>query len=854
MLRQILIVEDNALNRELLCEILRSQYEVLQAENGREALEILERHADETALILLDVMMPVMDGYAFLDAIKADERFMQIPVIVMTQENSEADEINALAHGATDFVPKPYRPRVILHRIASIIKLRESAAMVNQFKYDPLTGLYSREYFYRKVRRRLQESPEQDYSILCSNIENFKLYNDTFGVQEGDRLLRNLALRARSELGRDAICGRFAADRFLFMIPRDSALISRLSLAHQQNASIPGISNVKWGVYEIRDRAVSVEQMCDRAFLAVDSIKGQYHQVLAVYDDALRSRLLREQAITDAMESALAQGQFTVFLQPKFNLNDDSLAGAEALVRWTHPELGFLSPGEFIPIFERNGFITRLDRYVWEETCRLLQVWQSRGLATLPISVNVSRADLYQPGLPDMLTELVRRYGLSPDLLHLEITESAYTENPGQIIATVRELRGRGFIIEMDDFGSGYSSLNMLNQMRIDILKLDMKFIQSETAKPTDKGILHFIVDLAKGMSLGVVAEGVETREQLNRLREIGCDYVQGYFFSRPIPVAEYERSFLCKPGVGPHALSIAQDDAPLLLIADEDEARRAEAAQWFSGLYRVQQAGNAAEAMALLREHAPGISALLLSMTLPEHGARRIAQHLCSDTNAWRIPVLATGPAEPQAEELSIDIGADDFAAWPCTARLLRRRLERVLGQDAHQRREQELQDEACLDYLTGLLNRRGLHMAISALRQEDLPLTACLFDLDGLHRINDQLGRAAGDDALTAFAKLLRTSTRDHDVLARCGGDEFAVLLRRMGDPDIARRKAQSICDAFARSMEERGISCSAGISICSVDERPTEVLIRHADEALRQARKADAGKAGCIGIYEG
>ena len=202
MQKQILIVEDNMLNREILKEILSDAYTVLEAENGQEALDVLRDHADDIAVILLDVMMPVMDGFTFLDRIKADDRLSLIPVIIMTQSDSEADEVAALAHGATDFVPKPYRPQVILHRVASIIKLRETAAMVNLFQYDRLTGLFSREFFYKKVRERLREDPEGEYSIVCSNIVNFKLYNDSFGVEEGDRLLREAADAMRLAVNR----------------------------------------------------------------------------------------------------------------------------------------------------------------------------------------------------------------------------------------------------------------------------------------------------------------------------------------------------------------------------------------------------------------------------------------------------------------------------------------------------------------------------------------------------------------------------------------------------------------------------------------------------------------------------
>lgn len=540
--KRVLVVEDNELNRELLCQILSQEYDVMEAENGQAALEILKEHKNSISLIFLDVVMPVMDGYTFLDKLRADSSMSFIPVVVTTQGSSEDDEVNALSHGATDFVPKPYRPKIILHRAANLIELRENAAMVNQFMYDRLTGLYSREYFYQKVQERLNESTGTSYAIVCSNVENFKVYNDIFGIRAGDEVLRRIADLFREMMGESGLCARYGADRFLCLMRQEK--LPEWMRSHASAEKLPGLNNIelKWGVYKISDRTVPVEKMCDRAFLVADSIKGRYNQRVGVYDDVLRDKLLREQAITESMETALAEGQFSVYLQPKYWLQDNTMAGAEALARWIHPELGFMNPGEFIPLFEKNGFITKLDRYVWEQTCKKLQQWQQEGYPDIPVSVNVSRADVYQEDLPETMSNLVAQYGIEPRQLHLELTESAYTENPNQIIAVVDELRSRGFVIEMDDFGSGYSSLNMLNQVHFDILKLDMKFIQTETAKPGEMSIMRFVVNLAKWLNLSTVAEGVETKAQLERLRDVGCDYAQGYYFSRPLPIPEFEK------------------------------------------------------------------------------------------------------------------------------------------------------------------------------------------------------------------------------------------------------------------------------------------------------------------------
>ena len=846
--KQILVVEDNFINREILTGILAEQYTVLTAENGQEALDLLRTRKDDVALILLDVMMPVMDGYTFLERAKADAELALIPVIVTTQNDSEEDEIAALEHGATDFAPKPYRPQIILHRVASLISLRENAAMVNQFRYDRLTGVYSKAFFCQQAQELMHQHPERAYTIICSDIENFKLYNDVFGVPAGDRLLQETAEMLRELMGGDGLCGRYGADRFMLLRSQERRTADYDRFAAAGEAKLDRTKNtvMKWGVYEVTDAAVSVEQMCDRALLAANSIRGRYNTHVAVYDDALRSKLLREQRITDSMEEGLRQGQFTVYFQPKFSLADDRLAGAEALVRWVHPEMGFLSPGEFIPLFEKNGFITQMDMYVWEQSCAMLQDWQSRGLAVVPVSVNVSRADIYRTDVPEVLLGLVRRYGVEPALLHLEITESAYTEDPGQIIDTMGRLRELGFIIEMDDFGSGYSSLNMLNQMRIDILKLDMKFIQSETAKPLDQGILRFVVELAHWMNLSVVAEGVETRDQLEHIRETGCDYVQGYFFAKPMPGAEFERYLREEPSqaIKGRADALA---AHSLLVADEDETYRKLVRDTFAGQYQVLEAASGAEALTCIGAHERDDTfVVILSMTLPEQGAETVLRAVQESPTLWRVPVLATMPQEEALETRALELSADDFLKKPHTQEGLRKRLGLLAGFSAHQARERALQDEACRDYLTGLLNRRGFYAAIDALRQEDLPVALYLFDLDDLKRVNDGYGHDKGDELLTAFGELLRKRTRNGDILCRYGGDEFVVILRRAADRAMVEKKGAEICGGIGEYPLPGGLhaSCSAGAVLCKPGERPSAMLLERADKALYRAKQQGKG----------
>ena len=542
MKRKVLVVEDNILNRKMLVDILHTSYSVTEAENGKQALDILNED-DSFSIILLDMMMPVMDGYDFLDKLHESKVLSAIPVIVMTQNDTDEDEISSLIHGAMDFIPKPYKPQIILHKINTIIRFRETSAMMNELKFDSLTGLYTKGYLFSEMRKVLNEDPNGEYAIVVTNFENFKLYNDIYGIKKGDALLAKFGKDARSFLQDKDLAGRYASDRFVFLTAKEKADRILMSLTNDSeiiNHSMEVGVSIRIGIYEIHDTSIEIEQMVDRAFLAADSIKGHYNDLVAVYDDTLRSQLLYEQTLTNTMAEGIEKEQFLVYLQPKYDIATNELAGAEALVRWDHPMYGLIYPGSFIPMFERNGFITTLDYYIWEKTCQIIHSWKEKGYPLFPVSVNVSRTDIYQPDLCEKLIDLIHKYGIRKEELHLEVTESAYTENPDQLLKVVEKLHNEGFIIEMDDFGSGYSSLNMLNQMKIDILKLDMKFIQNETSKPNEKSILNFVVNLAKWMKLNVVAEGVETNTQLDKLRAIGCDYAQGFYFAKPMPELEY--------------------------------------------------------------------------------------------------------------------------------------------------------------------------------------------------------------------------------------------------------------------------------------------------------------------------
>lgn len=853
--KKILVVEDNEINRELLKEILTPQYSVLEAENGLEALEIVKNQKDKISLILLDIMMPVMDGYTFLAAMKAEPAYSSVPVIVTTQSDDEADEILALSRGATDFVVKPYKPQVILHRVASIISLRETAAMMNQLRNDRLTGLYSKEYFYQQVKEILTQNPTKEYDILCSDIENFKFINDIFGMAAGDRLLCQVADIHRQLVGESGICSHFNADQFACLLEHSENYSDELFL--RVNSEINTLFNtknvvLKWGIYLIKDRSTSVEQMCDRALLAARSIKGQYGKQFAAYDEELRNKMIWEQTITDGMEEALAQGQFLVYLQPKYRLQDSSLAGAEALVRWNHPQWGFQSPGDFIPLFEKNGFITKLDQYIWDSTCAMMREWDDLGYPPLPVSVNVSRADIYHADLASILLKIVEKYGLPPSRLHLEITESAYTENPSQIIDMVGQLRQLGFIIEMDDFGSGYSSLNMLNRMPLDILKLDMKFIQSETAKPTEQGILHFIMELARWMNLSVIAEGVETKEQLLRLCQLGCDYAQGYYFAKPMPRKDFEALLSMQRTEKEQERAEGQKDSgnrQVILLADEDSPFRSQVCASLSELYPVVETKSCKEALDYIEKYADSLAAAVVSMTLLEQDETAVLKALRQVGKNNHIPMVVTAVQDLKTEDRAFELGADDFAGRPCSPDSLKRRLTRVMDIADSMGREKRLKDEAYRDELTGLLIRRGLSAALHSLRREDSPYTVYVFDLEHLKEINSSVGYQEGDRLLKRFAQILSIYAKSTDIVARCGGDEFLVLAKQMSSDAAAVKLGEEISGVLQNESSDSQVpmTCRVGIAI-SKNEDYVEDVIDLARRALHSA-KCDGKKRCCM-----
>ena len=462
---------------------------------------------------------------------------------------------------------------------------RMQSERTNSNECDHLTGLCSREAFYLQVSDILEKDPDTQYDMVVADVENFKVVNERFGIKNGDKVLCYLVDKYQRLLNGEGICTRMHGDVFAMLIRHgDGSWKERILWQFGENENEMEFRNlvIKYGIYEHVDRRIVPSGMCDRAVLALNRIKKMYGKNVAMYDDSLRATLLREQQILDTMERALKERQFQVYYQAKYDINTENIIGAEALERWIHPEMGFMSPGEFIPLFEKNGFIVKVDYYVWEEACKILRKWKEENRTMIPISVNVSRVDFELPGLVERITHLADQYEIERKYLHLEITESVYTDEPQQIIQKNSNDR---------------------------------------------KNILGFIISLSKWLNLSTIAEGVETKEQIEKLKSFGCDYVQGYYYAKPVPYEEFEQLLDKKTESKASADVIAKEEEILkicsgekysILIVDDNEMNRELLKSMLEEYYTVHEVCNGQEAMDYLLEHPGKISLIVLYGEIP--------------------------------------------------------------------------------------------------------------------------------------------------------------------------------------------------------------------------------------------
>lgn len=543
--RKILLVDDEPVNLRILGNMLGEDYEILYAQSGPEALEIMQNQKDLLYLVLLDLYMPDMTGFDVIEEAKKEDSLRKIPIIVFTADKDA--EVEALQRGAVDFLNKPYdRPEVIKARVKRSIELSIDRMIINSTSVDFLTGLLTKQYFVQYASEYDKFHPDQAVDAVVVNYSKFHLINELYGRTFGDKVLQAMAEGIKS-IARSCggVAARCEADTFWMYIEHQDDydyLVDQLS-EHLSSVMERSEIRVRIGIYQDIYHTASLEQRFSRALQACNNVsRTRRNPHYAIYDHIMHEKELYEARLLEDIDSALSEKQFSVVFQPKYDVRGDEprLCSAEVLVRWIHPKYGNVLPDSFIPLFEENGLINTLDRYVWQEAARQVRRWKDMYDITIPVSVNVSRVDMFDPDLVDVLETIIENNRLDTSDIHLEITETTYTENTTFMIDAVRRLQDAGFLVEMDDFGKGYSSLNMLTSLPIDALKLDMAFIRDIAENNREMSMVEFILEIARFLEVPVIAEGVETAQQFLLLKKAGCDIIQGYYFSKPVTASEF--------------------------------------------------------------------------------------------------------------------------------------------------------------------------------------------------------------------------------------------------------------------------------------------------------------------------
>lgn len=543
--RSILIVDDDYIAREILGRMLEDRYEVSYAENGVIALSIIKRDKLKLSLVILDLHMPEMDGYSLLKLLRSDNELRRIPVIVLTSEKGA--EVESLRIGAADFITKPFdMPEVICARVSHSIELAEDSIIIHETERDELTGLFHKEFFFQYGKRLDELNNNMPMDAVVVDINRFHVVNELYGRSYGNMILKKIGESLHeivSETG--GLACRRDNDQFCVYLPHSDDLQYKLPqyiAVIDQRINDSNIS-LRYGIYSDDGSEKCMEQRFDYARLACQKLRNSYVSCFDFYNDEQHGKELYAERLINDMDKALSERQFRVFYQPKYSITGSQprLSSAEALIRWFHPEFGMVSPGQFISLFEENGLIQKLDRFVWNEAAAQIRQWKDCYGIDIPVSVNVSRVNMFNAHLADILESIAAQNGLDHAELLLEITESAYTDNSDQIVEAVNKLRKRGFRIEMDDFGSGYSSLNMLKDMPVDVLKIDMKFLSSTEDEVRAHKIIRNIIRLSNDLDIMSLTEGVETEEQFRMLAEMKCTMFQGYYFAKPMPVDDFD-------------------------------------------------------------------------------------------------------------------------------------------------------------------------------------------------------------------------------------------------------------------------------------------------------------------------
>lgn len=536
--RRILIVDDSEMNREILTGILENEYDIVEAEDGKKAIAVMEEGLYSFSIVLLDITMPELDGFGVLRVMQQRNWLKELPVIIISAETSDEYIGHAYEMGVSDYFSRPFDARIVNTRV------RNTIALFERDYIDQVTGGCNRKEFIRRVSRSLKEMPAKtDYVLLFFNIKNFKAVNELLGVGGGDKLLCWFYQRIIYSRFDPIETSRIESDHFACLIEAGNLDYDYLTEFCNFNY---GKEKRKMhiystcGIYYIQENDVSVTGMIDRAKLAKGYITDEYLKPYAIFQNDMKDTYVDEMEICSEFEEGIVKQEFQVFYQPVVDARTGKIVSAEALVRWLHEQKGWISPGQFIPALEKGGYISQLDRYMIEKVTGCLNQRRTEEKRFVPVSVNLSWMDFYDENMLEWIVRGLKKNNQNEQKIRFEITETslaAIGENHTRMLTHLKE---NGAEILLDDFGSGYSSFGMLQDYDFDILKMDISFVRNIGVNKKSESILRAIIDMAHQLEIRLVAEGAETEEQVAFLRENGCDYIQGYYYYKPMPEKEF--------------------------------------------------------------------------------------------------------------------------------------------------------------------------------------------------------------------------------------------------------------------------------------------------------------------------
>lgn len=763
-------------------------------------------------------------------------------------------------------------------------RMEQRSNDIRNDEIDEMTGLYSRAGFAKKMPEYLQDAQPGQYVLMAADIEKFKLFNEWYGEEEGNRfLIRISEYLAEAQREHGGLAAHIGGDDFVILLPNNMEILEKL-----QSQLIDYVKEYSgnvgflplFGVFVIRNSAMTFTAMYDRATLAIAEVKGNYLKRSNWYDSKMMKQIEKNQLLLSEIQNGIQNNEFVFYLQPQCNLEDGRILGMESLVRWAHPKRGIVSPGEFIPILEEHGLITNLDVCVWDQVCKWQRKVMDRGINPLPISVNVSRMDIYAMDIVKHFEDLIESYQLSSDLLEIEITESAYAGDTELIKDVVDRLREAGFKVLMDDFGSGYSSLNMVRDVNVNVLKFDMRFLNiSKVQLSKGLGILDAIIRMARVLGLSIIAEGVETEDQIAFLREMGCRYCQGYYYYKPMPVDQMEKLL-----VDGQKIDLSGMEAQTILIQGVELSAADALSTYTNGngqtcLWVTQYKYRSVMQLAGINSWEWNIEQNRLILQKPlefqlenddnwfvDGGEELIVENFpaCMKEHKEMVPEhhqnevmefinkIRTNETDHSIYcEFPILIG-DHNTIWVYAEGVTRYNYEGKASScigyykdiSDQKKQKRQLTRMAERDALTGFYNRQTAIPKIKKyLKDRDNENAALImFDVDDFKLANDAFGHSYGDAIISEIAQRIRGLFRNNDIMCRIGGDEFLILCKDIERDDV-ENKLQQVMDnlviTYRRTSRAMTFTTSAGYVMIPEQGVDFDDLYEKADIALYIAK---------------